>query len=112
LRETLERGALDADLQRELGFTDDELEEFLGRLEEQLAETGNDDSPEAQYRRRQLESLLEGIDDSNPGELRDGGEGPREAAAGVGAAQRPTPPEYRAAESEYRKRLSGRKPAR
>ncbi len=109
LQETLERGEIDPELQKELNFTDDELRSFMDRLQERLADNGDDNSPEAQARRRQFESLLKGINLQTETSRRAGGDGTGPAATGFGAGRRPAPREYQAAEQKYRESLSGRK---
>jgi len=108
LKETLERGAIDPELQRELGFTDEELRSFMNRLEERLADTGEDNSPQAQARRRQFEQLLKGIDLQTETSKREG-TGAGAASQGFGAARKPVPAEYRATEQRYRELLNRKK---
>ncbi len=84
----------------------------MDRLQERLADNGDDNSPEAQARRRQFESLLKGINTETQTGRREAGAGSEKAASGFGAARRPAPPEYRAAEQRYRDSLSGRKPSK
>ena len=78
----------------------------MGRLEQRLTDTGADTSPEAEARRRQFETILEGIDYASEGQQRDAGDGPRESAEGFGNQRRPVPPEFRALQREYKQRLS------
>ncbi|QDT54132.1 hypothetical protein Pan44_21590 [Caulifigura coniformis] len=109
LQETLERGDIDPELQKELGFTDDELRSFMDRLEERLADTGDDNSPEAQARRRQFEQLLKGIDLQTQTSKRAAGTGEGPSTSGFGTSGRPAPAEYRAAEKRYRESLNKKK---
>ena len=106
LRDQMERGKVDSDLLNELGFTRDELRDFLDRLEERLTDVADDATPEATARRRQFESTLKGIDFNNTGTRREGTAGPKTGASGFGAVRRPAPPEYRAAEEAYKRKLS------
>ncbi|MBX3442708.1 MAG: hypothetical protein KF774_09890 [Planctomyces sp.] len=112
LQETLKRGQLDPELQQELGFTDDELADFMQRLEDRLQDSGDDQSIEARTRRRQFDTLLEALRIDSSGESRGGGDGTGPAASGFSAPQRPAPPELRAAETKYRQRLSQPRPSR
>lgn len=112
LQETLERGEIDPELQKELNFTDEELQSFMDRLQERLADNVDDNSPEAQARRRQFESLLKGINLQTETGARAGSDGTGQAASGFGASKRPAPREYQAAEKKYRESLSGQKRGR
>jgi len=109
LQETLERGAIDPELQKELGFTDDELRTFMDRLEERLADNGDDNSPEAQARRRQFEQLLKGIDLQTETSKRAAGTGEGPSTSGFSTSGRTAPAEYRAAEKRYRESLNKKK---
>lgn len=106
LKDQLERGEAPDDLLKDLGWTEDKLRDFMGRLEQRLSDTGEDTSPEAQARRRQFETILEGIDYASEGQERDAGEGPRESAQGFGSQRRRVPPEFQDQQNEYRRRLS------
>ncbi len=112
LQEQLERGEMDADWRERLGVTDEQLRDFGKRLEERLADQGDDLTPEAEARRRQFEETLRTIDFRSRGATREGGDGPREAAAGFGGARREAPPRHRSAAEAYREMMSRKaKPA-
>jgi collagen type III alpha len=106
LREQLERGETPQELMDELGYTQQDLENFMRRLEERLADPGTDRSPEAESARRQFESLLQGIDYESRGEFRGGGDRQREASESFGTSRRPVPPEYRLDDEAYKRRTS------
>lgn len=106
LKDQIERGEAPQDLLDDLGWTKEKLQGFMDRLEQRLADTGEDTSPEAQARRRQFETILEGIDYASEGQERNAEAGPREAAQGFGSQRRPIPPEYQKLQEQYRGRLS------
>ena len=106
LKEQLERGETPQELLDDLGYTEEDLSRFMQRLEQRLNDTGADQSDAAAAARRQFDSLLRGIDYESAGEVRRGGDGPRKAASGFGAANRPVPPEYRGEQEAYKRRLS------
>jgi hypothetical protein len=108
LKDQLERGEAPEELLDDLGWTEDKLRDFMGRLEQRLSDTGEDTSPEAEARRRQFETILEGIDYASEGQQRDAGDGPRESAQGFGSQRRPVPPEFQDQQYQYRQRLSRR----
>jgi ElaB/YqjD/DUF883 family membrane-anchored ribosome-binding protein len=89
-----------------LGFTEQDLQQFMQRLEQRLADQGTDQSPEAQAARRQFDALLKGSDYQSTGGRKDGGDAPREASQSFGTTNRPVPPEYRRDAETYRRRLS------
>ncbi|TWT42828.1 hypothetical protein KOR42_46320 [Thalassoglobus neptunius] len=106
LRERLSRGEKPEDLLENTQFTPEELDRFLDRLEQRLADPGTDQSPDSQAQRRQFETLLRGIDYQSSGERRDGGDQERDAAQGFGSSNRPVPPEYRLEGESFQRRLS------
>jgi len=106
LQEQLQRGEIDPELQRDLNLTPERLQEFTQKLEQRLAETsGEDTSPDAQARRRQFEETLRNIDFDSTGTIREGGDGPREAAGGFSGPTRDAPPQLREAARLYRERM-------
>jgi len=107
LQEQLERGDVDDDLKRQLGVSDEDLSRFAERLQQRLADTGADETPDARDRRRQFEEMLRGLDYSASGDSRAADATPGEAARGAGAVQRSTPAEYLNQERAVRERLSG-----
>ncbi len=106
LRDQLERGDAPADLKERLGFTDQDLEGFMNRLEERLADPGADRSAESDAARRQFESLLKGIDAQSKGDVRKGEDHERNAASGFAGPNRPVPPEYRLEDQGYKRKSS------
>lgn len=106
LQDQLKRGETPQALKDELGFTDQDLERFMQRLQERLADPGLDRSPESESQRRQFESLLKGIQYQSSGQLRDGGTQPRNASDSQGSDNRPVPPALRPGSQEYRRRLN------
>jgi hypothetical protein len=106
LEDELERGEISDEMLKDLGWTEDNLRDFMQRLEQRLADSGEDQSPEAQARRNQFQEILRGIDYSSEGQTRSGGTGPRNTASGFGAARRPAPAEFRRDQEAFKNRLS------
>ncbi|MEZ6068379.1 MAG: hypothetical protein R3B90_22300 [Planctomycetaceae bacterium] len=79
LEDQLERGEVDEEFKRRLGVTDDDLRQFIQRLEDRLATEGQGNDPESIARQRQLEETLKGIQYDSQGGRRDAGEGPRQS---------------------------------
>ena len=99
--------AVSPDLLRDLGWTEDNLREFMERLDRRLSDTGEDQSPEAQARRRQFTEILRGIDYSSEGRQQTAEAGDRPAATGSGVSPRLTAPtEFRRVEESFRQKLS------
>ena len=90
----------------QLGFNEQDLDQFMQRLEQRLADSGADQSAEAESARRQFDSLLKGTDYESTGARRDGGDGPRSASESFGTANRPVPPEYRKDVEAYKKKVN------
>ena len=112
LREQLERGESPDDLQKQLGYTDEEMMRFMERLEERLSDPGLDQSAESAARRRQFESILRGIDYKSQGESRSGGDHEREASQGFSAGEGPVPPAFRRSTEGFRRKLNSRDSSR
>jgi len=106
LRNQLERGETPQELMNELGYTEQDLERFMHRLQERLADPGLDRSPESEAARRQFDSILKGIDYGSSGEMRSGGERERKASQSSGSGNRLAPPQYRRDSEAYKERLS------
>lgn len=110
LQEEIRRGETDPQLLKELGFTENDLQQFLKRLDDQLNKV-DVTTPEGQARQRQFEELLRGLNASSTGETRSGGTGPREASGGFGTRRSTPPTEYAESAEAYKKRLLRKKPA-
>jgi hypothetical protein len=106
LQDELQRGDVSDDLLEDLGWTEDNLRDFMSRLEQRLADSGEDRSPAAEARRRQFQEVLRGLDYSAESQQREGGDGDRPVEEGFGAPRRPAPSEFRSDEEAFKKRLS------
>jgi hypothetical protein len=105
LRERMQRGETPQELMDQLGYTEQDLERFMQRLNERLSDPGLDHSPETEAARRQFHSLLEGLDQQSQGQLRGGGDHERKASGGFGSGNRVVPPEYRRDNDAYKRKL-------
>jgi hypothetical protein len=106
LQDELQRGEVSDELLEDLGWTEDNLRDFMSRLEQRLADTGEDQSPSAEARRRQFQEILRGLDYSAQSQRRDGSSGDRPVEEGFAAPRRPAPSEFRSDEEAFKKRLS------
>ena len=109
LEKELSRGKQPKELMEELGYSEEDLENFLKQFDQDLNQGVDQQSPEAQARRRQFEELLKGIDVGADGDLRSGGDQPRNASQSSGSNRRPTPRKYEASEEAFRKRIQNAK---
>ena len=109
LRKDLDRGQVDQELLDELGWKKDDLERFVQRLEKQLADTGDDNSPESVARRRQFEETLKTLGLSSQTKLRKAARGKPTRVNELGDRKFTPPPEYQELFEEYTKDLA--KPA-
>jgi hypothetical protein len=109
LEKELSRGKQPKELMEELGYSEEDLENFLKQFDQDLNQSVDQQSPEAQARRRQFEELLKGIDVGADGDLRSGGDQPRNASQSSGSNRRPTPRKYEASEEAFRKRIQNAK---
>lgn len=106
LRSQLERGETPQELMDELGYTQQDLERFMQKLEQRLADPGLDHSPESEAARRQFDSILKGIDYQSSGQKRAAGTHERKASRSAGSENRLAPPQYRRDSEAYKENLS------
>lgn len=109
LKKDLERGETDQKLLDELGWTREDMERFVKRLERQLEDNGDDMSPESVARRRQFEETLKTLGLSNRTNKRTAKSGKTTRVNEAGDRKIPVPAEYRELFEEYTKDLA--KPA-
>jgi len=106
LHSQMERGETPRELMEELGYTEQDLERFMQRLEQRLSDPGLDHSPEGEAARRQFDSILKGIDYDSAGQMRSGGNRERKASRSTGSGNRLAPPQYRPDSEAYKEKLS------
>ncbi len=106
LQDELQRGEVSDEMLKDLGWTEDNLRDFMSRLEQRLADSGEDNSPAAEARRRQFQEILRGLDVGAESQRRDGATGDRPVEEGFAAPRRPAPSEFRADEEAFKQRLS------
>jgi collagen type III alpha len=113
LKDELERGEVDQKTLDELGWTKQELEQFVKRLEQRVATPAEDDSPEAAAKRIQFEEELRSLRLGSESKSRTGS---REVQRRTNVTNKklPVPPELRDQYDAYTKGLSksGAKPAK
>ncbi len=108
LQKELERGEVDDDLLKELGWTPDDLRKFSDRLQRQLQKKNSEQTPESLARRRQFEEMLKGLDLKSTGSKRRSTVTKKQSIDGIGSRRLPVPAEYREAYEAYTKSLSKR----
>ncbi len=62
LKDQLERGEVDQDLLKRLGWTEDRLENFVERMDQKINDPGEDNSPEGIARRKRFEEFLRSLE--------------------------------------------------
>lgn len=105
LKEELDRGEVDPELLRKLGWTEKDMERFAERLERQLAQPKPDD-PSAEARRRQFEEVLRSVDLESSGRQQEGNFTDQKSTSNFTGRRLKAPREHRKAYEEYIKRLS------
>ncbi len=106
LQEEMKRGDVDEELLEQLGWTQEDMKKFSDRLQRQLNDDGQDQSPEAEARRRQFEESLKSLNLTSEGARRtrqDSNRGPENV---VGPRRLRVPPQYREAWEAYTRELS------
>jgi hypothetical protein len=107
LKGQLSRGEVDEETLQDLGWKDlGQLRKFVSRLEEGLADTSDEQSPEAQARRRQFEEMLKSLRLDDQTETRARGTGTERRVDQVDAGRRPVPSSLRERYEAYTRSLS------
>ena len=106
LGKDLERGEVDEQLLKELGWTEDELKKFVDRIGRQMNDTHQ--SPESEARRRQFEWMLKTLDVASPESRREGSTARDRSSEGIESRRIPVPAEYRESWEAYTRDLARR----
>jgi collagen type III alpha len=105
LQKDLDRGEVDPELLKKLGWTEKDMQRFAERLERQLAQPKPDD-PGAEARRRQFEEVLRSVDLESTGRQQDGNFNDQKSTNNFSDRRLPPPRKHRKAYEDYIKRLS------
>ena len=108
LQDDLRRGEADQQLLDRLGWTEKDLQRFVDRTRQKLAEPPSESAAE-QARRRQFEEMLKSLDLRNSGGSRKAADVPEKTTTDFGERKLPVPPEYRRKFEQYSKKLSQQK---
>ena len=111
LKKNLERGEVDQELLDDLGWTPEQLEKFVDRMQKELEAKPDDASPQEKARQRQFEEMLKNLNLSEKTQRRDDTNKEKQGGEGIGSVRRPPPPEYRELFESYTKGLSKKKAA-
>lgn len=111
LQKDVERGEVDQELLDELGWTEEQMKKFLERMQQNLEDKPDDDSPQSKARRRQFEEMLRNLNLTEKTQRRDDTNKDKQTGEGIGPVRRPPPPEYREAYESFTKGLSKKKAA-
>ncbi|MEX1097907.1 MAG: hypothetical protein WED34_17815 [Planctomycetales bacterium] len=113
LEEQLARGEVDEELKKKLGWSDEQIRNFIERRKPLLADESPDDSPELRRQRVRFEEMLRGLDLKSTAERRTGEGVRRRDTEGFAPRQAVPAPEYRQAYEEYLRRINqGAEPGR
>lgn len=105
LQKELNRGEVDPELLKKLGWTEKDMQQFAERLERQLAQPKPDD-PAAEARRRQFEEVLRSVDLDSSGRQQEGIFNEQKSTNNFSGRRLKAPRQHRKAYEEYLKRLS------
>lgn len=108
LKKDLERGEVDDEFLKELGWTKEDMQRFVDRLDKQM-KSGKDDTPAEQVRRRQFEEMLKSLDLNAKGDKRQDSNTTKRSTSDFSDRRAPVPVEYNKATEEYTKRLAKQK---
>lgn len=107
LKDELERGEVDQEFLKQLGWTESDLQRFVDRLDQQSKASG--DTPAEQVRRRQFEEMLKSLDLRSSGGTREDVTKKKRSTSDFADKQVPVPLEYRDAYKKYADKLSKQK---
>ena len=105
LQKDLDRGEVDPELLKKLGWNEKDMQRFAERLERQLAQPKPDD-PGAEARRRQFEEVLRSVDLESTGRQQKGNVTNQKSTNNFSDRRLPPPRKHRKAYEDYIKRLS------
>lgn len=109
IQDELKRGEVDAELLKELGWTEKDMRKFTDRLKHQVDTPADDNSPQAVARRRQFEELLKSVNVPSRGARRAGRAQRTRKTEAINASDLPVPLQFREAVKLYRRNLTRRK---
>ncbi len=111
LEDELQRGEVDPELLKDLGWTEADMQRFADRLRRNLSQPKGDETPQEAAQRAEFEHMLRNLDF-------DGGPGARTAPTGrakdvgdVSTANPRVPTEYREAYEAFTRSVAGRREA-
>jgi hypothetical protein len=106
-----ERGQVDPELLKELGWTEDELKSFLRRMQDQLQEreANLQEQREKSLSQKSFEEMLRSLGITQPGTSRDGSSSRDRDRQDTTIRKTPPPSRYRSSFEAYQRSLSGKK---
>lgn len=104
LQKQLERGDVDPELLKELGWTEAEMRRFVERLSQQLSSPPQP-TPEDEVRRLQFEEMLKSLDLRRSGAKRTASDVPKRSVEQLDSRRSQAPAEYRKAWETYTRKL-------
>ncbi|MFO1019263.1 MAG: hypothetical protein U0903_00970 [Planctomycetales bacterium] len=108
LKNDMDRGKIDQQLLKDLGWTEDDLKQFVSRMEKELQEYEDVQDPKAEQRRRQFTATLDALKLEGNSEKRKSAS-TRVTRNNEGARNVQIPAEYREVYQSYTKSLSKRR---
>ena len=109
LEDELQRGKVDPELLKKLGWTKEDVSKFAGRIRDNVDVPQDDNSPQSQARRRQFEDLLKSITIKSQGTKRTGRSERTRKTDSINSQDIPVPLQFREAVKLYRRNLTGRR---
>ena len=110
LEEELERGDVDDNLLKQLGWTEDDLKKFAQRMNGNLRPNFETDKPKDHLKRRQFDEMLRSLDLNSRATQRRGESDRESTMENIGARRSNVPARYRKSSEKYRRSLLKPKP--
>ncbi len=112
LEDQLKRGQVDKKVEEELGWTKDQVRQFVERMRRQSQAADDPTSPAAEARRLQFEETLKSLNLHSPAKARSSQAVPKTNDAEIESKRSIPPPEYRDIYNAFTKSLAKQAPSR
>lgn len=112
LKKQLDRGEVDEDLLKELGWTPDEMQRFTDRISKSLNESKREaeNDLESKARQQQFQEMLKSLDLRKTGTQRSGKAAPKREVEQIDSKRTPPPANYRSATDKFTRGVNRQNP--
>lgn len=113
LQKELDRGEVDEDLLRQLGWSESDLKRFASRMSKSLQESKKpDETPASKARQLQFEEMLKNLDLKGSGSARSGESEPKRDVQQIESKRTPPPSGYKSAFEKFTRDMNRQTPSK